>query len=56
MLGLQTDTAQSRDAAARFRVWGRNGSIIVAFTVELYLTISYNNNKCNYFFEVIRVL
>jgi hypothetical protein len=25
MLGLQTDTAQSREAAARFRVWGRNG-------------------------------
>ena len=25
MLGLQTDTAQSREAAARLRVWGRNG-------------------------------
>ena len=25
MLGLLTDTAQSREAASRFRVWGRNG-------------------------------
>ena len=25
MLGLPTDTAQSREAASRFRVWGRNG-------------------------------